>query len=407
MVSWEYPPLVVGGLGRHVDALSRELGRLGHDVVVLTRGESSSAVEEVHDGVRVCRSAVDPLAIDFTTESLLAWANAAEHSLLRAALPLLRQWRPDVVHAHDWLVAQSATTIAQFTGAPLVATLHATEAGRHQGWLPRPLNLAIHSVERWLARDAAAVITCSTAMQDEVARLFELPTDRIAVIGNGIDPGQWRVQPARHASARRAYSGSGPLLVFAGRLVHEKGVQTLIDALPELRRHWPGLRLVVAGSGHHADHLRELARRRRVVRAVSWVGFAGQEDLAALFGAADAVVVPSIYEPFGLVALEAAAARAPLVVTDTGGLHDLVAAGVVAASCPPDDADALAKAIRGVLEDRAEARRASARAARHVARTCTWQAVATDTVQVYADAVDRVDVSRAPGARPRRRRRPD
>ena len=106
MLSWEYPPLVVGGLGRHVEALSRELVRAGHEVQVVTRGEKDEIVDELVDGVQVRRAALDPLAIDFTTESLLAWAQASEHALMRAALPLLRRCRPDVVHAHDWLVAQ-------------------------------------------------------------------------------------------------------------------------------------------------------------------------------------------------------------------------------------------------------------------------------------------------------------
>ncbi|MBN9618929.1 MAG: glycogen/starch synthase, partial [Actinobacteria bacterium] len=176
MLSWEYPPLVVGGLGRHVEALARELAATGHDVRVVTRGgEAAPSPGEVRDGVRVVRAAADPLAIDFTTETLLAWSQAAEHSLLRAALPLVRRWRPDVIHAHDWLVAQTAVTLAEATRAPLVVTLHATEAGRHQGWLPAPLNRAIHSVERWLARRADEVLTCSETMRDEATRLFELP----------------------------------------------------------------------------------------------------------------------------------------------------------------------------------------------------------------------------------------
>jgi glycogen(starch) synthase len=92
MLSWEYPPLVVGGLGRHVDALARELAAAGHDVLVVTRGESPTAVDELRDGVRVRRAAADPIAIDFTTESLLAWTQAAEHSLVRAAVASLARW---------------------------------------------------------------------------------------------------------------------------------------------------------------------------------------------------------------------------------------------------------------------------------------------------------------------------
>lgn len=389
MLSWEYPPLVVGGLGRHVEALARALTATGHDVRVITRGGSESVVDEVRDGVRIRRSAVDPIAIDFTTETLLAWAQAAEHALLRAALPALKRWRPDVIHAHDWLVAQSGVTLAAVTGAPLVATIHATEAGRHQGWLPRPLNAAIHSIERWLTHQSAAVITCSSAMHDEVTRLFELPDGAVTVIANGIDVARWQVPRGARARARERAVGSnpgGPLLVFAGRLVHEKGIQTLLDCLPSLRRAHPGLRLVVAGTGGYVDSLQARARKLRVARAVDWRGFVGEGDLAFLLAAADVAVVPSLYEPFGIVALEAAAVRTPLVVAATGGLRDLAANGVAAASFEPGDVAALTRAISGILADPRSAERASARAARIIARDYTWSAVAERTTQTYLRA---------------------
>jgi glycogen(starch) synthase len=389
MLSWEYPPLVVGGLGRHVDALARELAAAGHDIRVVTRGETACVVEEVRDGVRVRRSTVDPIAVDFTTESLLAWSQASEHSLVRAALPLVRRWRPDVVHAHDWLVAQSGVTIAQVSGAALVVTMHATEAGRHQGWLPEPLNLAIHSVERWLAHEARAVITCSSAMREEVGRLLEISPQDIALVPNGIDLARWRVAAGARRAARAQYGPDGPLLVFAGRLVHEKGVQTLLDALVGLRRRHPGLRLVIAGTGIYADQLKARARTRRVARGVEWAGFVAEDDLARLLSAADAAVLPSLYEPFGIVALEAAATGTPLIVSETGGLQDLVDAGVVAASFPPGDVRALTEAVDATLADPAAARRAAARARRLIRRDYTWAAVAARTAAVYTEATAR------------------
>jgi glycogen(starch) synthase len=385
MLSWEYPPLVVGGLGRHVDALSRELAAAGHDVRVVSRGESCAEVDEVREGVRVRRAAADPIAVDFTTETLLAWTQAAEHALVRAALPVVRRWRPDVVHAHDWLVAQTGITLAEVTGAPLVVTMHATEAGRHQGWLPKPLNLAIHSVERWLAHRAAAVITCSTAMHDEATSLFELAEDRVVVVPNGIDPARWRGTASARAAARARHAGAGPLLVFAGRLVHEKGLQTLLDAMPALRRVHPELRLLVAGTGVFEGQLQARARRLRVARAVEWAGFVPEVELAPMLGAADLAVVPSLYEPFGIIALEAAAARTPLVVARTGGLQDLVRNGVAAASFPPGDVAALTAAVLAVLAD-GGASRSRPGVDRIIRRDYTWRAVAAHTAAVYARA---------------------
>jgi glycogen synthase len=386
MLSWEYPPLVVGGLGRHVEALARELAGQGHDVRVVTRGDAAGPSTEVRDGVRVVRAALDPLAIDFTTETLLSWSQASEHALVRAALPLVRRWRPDVVHAHDWLVAQTAVTLADVTRAPLVTTLHATEAGRHMGWLPRPLNRAIHSVESWLARQSALVVTCSMTMHDEATRLFELPAERVRVIPNGIDATRWRASAGATAAARARLAGDAPLLVYAGRLVHEKGVQTLLRAVRPLREAHPGLQLAVAGSGVHEPALRELARRLRIARAVRWLGFVPEVELPAVLGAADVAVVPSLYEPFGIVALEAAAAGAPLAVAETGGLRDLASAGVAAASFPAGDTDALVSAVGKLLVDPVAARRAAVRAARLVRRGYTWHAVATRTAEVYDQA---------------------
>jgi glycogen(starch) synthase len=386
MLSWEYPPLVVGGLGRHVEALARELAAAGHEVQIVTRGEKDEIVDEVIDGVRVRRAAVDPIAIDFTTESLLAWAHAAEHSLVRAALPLIRRRRPDVVHAHDWLVAQSGITLAGASDAALVATMHATEAGRHQGWLPRPLNLAIHSVESWLAQSAAVVITCSQTMRAEAARLFELDPAHVQVVPNGIDAARWRATPRGQAAMRSRYADAGPLVVFAGRLVHEKGVQTLLDAVRPLRELHPGLRVALAGTGTHEAALQARARTLRIARAVDWLGFVEADDLAAVLAAADVVVVPSLYEPFGIVALEAAAARAPVVVAETGGLNDLVADGVAARSFPPGDVGALVQAVDAVLADPDRSRRAVERALRVIRRDYTWRAVADHTAEIYRRA---------------------
>jgi glycogen(starch) synthase len=391
MLSWEYPPLVVGGLGRHVESLSRELVRAGHEVHVITRGEKDEIVDEIVDGVHVRRAALDPLAIDFTTESLLAWAQASEHSLLRAALPIVRRRRPDVVHAHDWLVAQSSVTLAATTRRPLVATMHATEAGRHQGWLPAPLNLAIHSVERWLARTADEVITCSRPGQAETAELFELDPASVHVVPNGVDVDRWRSTARQRAELRSRHAGAGPLVVYAGRLVHEKGVQTLLSAVRPLRERHAGLRLVVAGAGTREEALHEQARSLRIARAVDWMGFVPGSQVATLFGAADVAVVPSLYEPFGIVALEAAAAGTPVAAATTGGLADLIDDHVATASFAPGDVAALVDAVDAVLTDPAAARRSVARARRVLARDYTWAAVAERTVRIYDEAVGRND----------------
>ncbi len=390
VVSWEYPPVVVGGLGRHVHALTRELAAAGHDVVVLTRRPTGSDAgthptqDERVDGLRVLRVAEDPPHLEFATD-IVAWTLAMGHALLRAALTRLAGWRPEVVHAHDWLVAHPAIALADATGAPLVATVHATEAGRWGGWLSSAVSRQVHSTEWWLAHRADAVITCSVAMRAEVAELFDLDPDRIAVLHNGIAPGGWRRPRAAVAAARERYARDGaPLLLYVGRLEHEKGVQDLIAALPRIRRRHPGARLLVAGTGTAAALLADAARTHRVLRAVRFLGHLPDADLAALLGAVDAVVLPSRYEPFGIVALEAAAAGAPLVASTAGGLGDVVVDGVTGVSFPPGDVPALAAAVDAVLADPAAARRRARTARSRLREEFDWARIAAGTAEVYA-----------------------
>ncbi|HKN95915.1 MAG TPA: glycosyltransferase family 4 protein, partial [Pseudonocardiaceae bacterium] len=211
MLSWEYPPVVVGGLGRHVHELARRLAAQGHDVVVLCRQEAGTDAsthptgDTVVDGVRVVRVAEDPPHLVFERD-LVAWTLAMGHAMLRAAHRLLRRWRPDVVHAHDWLVTHPAVALADLLDVPLVATLHATEAGRHSGWLSYTLNQQVHSVEWWLANRADALVTCSSAMRAEVAHLFDVDPDTISVIHNGIQARAWRIGAAEVAAVRARHS---------------------------------------------------------------------------------------------------------------------------------------------------------------------------------------------------------
>ncbi|GAA3054741.1 glycosyltransferase family 4 protein [Actinokineospora globicatena] len=393
MLSWEYPPVVVGGLGRHVHAVARHLAALGHEVVVLCRHEAGTDAhthpteDGVREGVRVVRVAEDPTHLVFE-QDLVAWTLAMGHAMVRAGLALLRDWRPDVVHAHDWLVTHPAIALAEQAGVPLVATIHATEAGRHSGWLSQPLNHQVHSVEWWLANRADALITCSSAMRAEAAHLFDLDPTAVTVIHNGIEPRDWRI-PARAVRTARARHSpdDAPLLVFFGRLEWEKGGHDLIAALAKIRRSHPGTRLVIAGKGSQSDNLADLARKLRVRRAIDFVGHLSDRALVATLSAADAVVLPSRYEPFGIVALEAAAAGAPLVASTAGGLGEVVVEGSTGLSFAPGDVDALAGAVRRVLNDPVGARRRARAAKARLPEAFDWGRIAEQTVGVYRAAV--------------------
>jgi glycogen synthase len=386
MLSWEYPPVVVGGLGRHVHALSLALAAAGHEVTVVTRHAPGAPLEEYADGVRIVRAPEDPPVFPLATPSLLAWTMAFNHTLTRAALRAACSAEYDVIHAHDWLVTHTAVTLKEHLDLPLVATIHATEAGRHQGWLPDEMNKCIHSVEWWLGREACRVLVCSGYMKWEVSRLLALPPGQVEVIPNGVDNRVWQAAASEVAAARTRFAGEGPLIAYAGRLVYEKGVQHLVSAVPRLRERHPGLRLVIAGDGPYRPELQSAAHRLRLDRAVSFAGFLTESELPAVLGATNATVVPSLYEPFGMVALEAAAAGAPLAVAATGGLAEIVEPGVTGVTFPHSDPHALAEAVDGLLADEVSARRMAREARAMVAERYCWAAIAARTVAAYTQA---------------------
>jgi glycogen(starch) synthase len=387
-LSWEYPPLVYGGLGRHVHALAEAQAAAGHDVVVVTPhpGSDGLAYDEVVHGVRIVRVPHDDPEVP-PHERFLAWTMALNHAMTRTGLALGRGWRPEVVHAHDWLVAHAAANLRAAFEVPIVATMHATEAGRHQGWLPDDFSASIHAIEWWLTFESRRVIACSQHMRWEVTRLFELPAEKVDVLPNGIDLSEWTTDPDEVAAARRSFGAEGPLVLFAGRLEWEKGVHTLVEAMPRLRRRFPGVRLVVVGKGSQQEMLEDLARRLRVSRSVVFAGWLTEGGLRSVSAAADVAVVPSVYEPFGLVALEAAALGTPLVVADTGGLTEIVEHGETGLVFPALDAAALADAVSEVLRDEVLARRVVRASRAVVERDYSWPTIAASTVTVYERAV--------------------
>lgn len=243
LVSWEYPPVVIGGLGRHVHHLATELVSAGHEVVVLSRRATATdpqthpTTDEVHDGVRVIAAAEDPHEFAFGTD-MMPWTLAMGHAMIRAGLTLT-DWRPDIVHAHDWLVAHPAVALAQFFDVPLVSTIHATEAGRHSGWLSGAVSRQVHALESWLVHDSDSLITCSASMRDEISALFGPDLGEITVIPNGIDTDGWPFV------GHRRRTGPARLLYF-GRLVRER----------DPRRHRGPAPYPPQPSGHHADHRR-------------------------------------------------------------------------------------------------------------------------------------------------------
>ena len=384
MLSWEYPPRLVGGLGRHVHEISRALVAQSVDVRVVTAAAPGAPSREQLDrGWRVYRSAGPELqAPDFLID-----IEQLNFGLLEAAIPLAAE--ADVVHAHDWLVAFAARTLTRAFNLPLVATIHATEYGRNGG-LHTDLQRYIHSTEWMLGYEAGRVIVCSDFMRREVERVLTLPADKVRVIGNGIDPGRLALTPAarRRLGEFRAKLAAPDeqVVLFVGRMVREKGIETLLEAAPRVLAAHPATRFVLVG-GPEADWLQARAAALGLGGAARFTGFVPEADLAAYYACASVAVFPSHYEPFGIVALEAMAAGVPVVTSDAGGLASVVEHEVTGLTTYAGNAESLAWGINLALGDRKAALARARRAAARVAERYTWQQIAKLTTAVYHEAI--------------------
>jgi glycogen(starch) synthase len=387
ILSWEYPPIVEGGLARHVRKLSEQLVAQGTEVHVLTRGGGRLGAEEDRHGVVVHRVR-EP---DFPRNDLDAFISWVEHmndDMRAAGDALADRLNFDLVHSHDWLVAGAARGLARRLRVPWLVTVHATEFGRHQGWVDKHPQSHIHAVERRMVRDADRVITCSHYMRRHVADVFEIPAGRITAIPNGIDPTD--LQPVSDLPRLRArYAAPDErLILLVGRLVYEKGFHLALDALggrDGVLERLGNVRFLIAGSGTAEAELKAQAKRLGLMAHGSFVGWTGDDELHSLYRIADLCVVPSIYEPFGLVALEAMASGCPCIVADTGGLREVVPGWRrVGLRFRAKDSRSLARVMETLLTDDKLRDRLVAEAGEHVLRF-DWADVARQTAVVYAE----------------------
>ena len=381
ILSWEYPPLIEGGLARHVRKLAENLVAQDVEVHVLARGREESPAEEEMDGVTIHRVREPERPRDLG--EFVTWIEHMNSDMLAAGVEVGDRHSFDVVHGHDWLVANAGDHLAKRFRCPLVVTIHATEYGRHQGWVDKHPQSYIHGVERWMANRAERVITCSAYMREHVADIYGLEEERISVIPNGIDPTELVPVDDLDALRCRFAKPDEQLVLLVGRLVYEKGFQLALEALPGLIERLGKVRFIVAGSGTAEADLKAQASELGLDPYGTFLGWIGDDLLHSLYRIADLTVVPSLYEPFGLVALEAMASGCPCIVADTGGLREII---------PPDervglrfnggDPEHLAVMVERLLTDEPLRDRLVAEASEHVL-TFDWADVARQVGAVY------------------------
>jgi len=391
-LSWEYPPHRIGGIAEHVYELSKALTRKGQEVHVVTLGIFPY---EENEGVHLHRIAVDASKPDFIN------CMNEEMEKIGASIIEFSGTHVDIIHAHDWMVGSAAINLAFRYRKPLVSTIHSTEFGRSQG-IKEEYQMKIHEEEERLVRLSDHVIVCSGSMKREIQGLFVM--EKISVIPNGVNVSKFDFF-VDGAAIKEKFCGlkSSKMILFLGRLVYQKGVNVLIGALPIILSSYSGVnrdvKLVIVGEGPMRKQLEKDAALLGVSKHVVFTGFLDDYTVRCLLKAADVVVVPSLYEPFGIVALEAMAAKTPVVVSDIGGLSELIsdAEGV---KVPLNNSESLAKGIVKILSEEDEEKRKveveeMVEKGFQKALSLSWDKVSEATIGVYKKALASV---RAPTA---------
>ncbi len=389
MLSWEYPPRIVGGIARHVQELSEALAEQGVEVHVVTASHPNTPNEATECGVHLHRVGIPPQpGSDF-----LQGVYALNATLQSRAEALIDEWlsggspkagEPLFLHAHDWLVCPAGRALKHTYHLPLVATIHATEHGRHGG-IHNDLSRAIHQIEWELGYEAWRIVVCTHYMLGEVHHGLGVPVDKLDIVPNGIRSEKFAFEfpEEERAQFRARYAPpDAPLVFFVGRMVREKGVQVLLQAFLAVKARYPNARLVIAGGGYRA-HLEQFVRFARLEDSVIFTGFIPDDELMKLYRVVDVAVYPSLYEPFGIVALEAMAVGVPVVVSDAGGLKEVVwheQTGIVTWAGNPDS---LAWGILRVLDDPESAKVRVQNALHTVQTEFNWQTIARQTRRVY------------------------
>ncbi|MFZ0712453.1 MAG: glycosyltransferase family 4 protein [Terrimicrobiaceae bacterium] len=379
LFAWDsFDSVFVGGAGIHVSELARALAKMGHEVHLFTRTAPEQAHYEQRDGVYLHRCGFDHDR-DFVRETRNMCRSFEHHFFTTRALA----GEFDIVHAHDWLTADVLSLIKRQCSARRVLTMHSTEYGRCGNNLHPGQSEAVRQCEWQGIFDAERVICVSRALQDEVIWLYSAPADKCRVIYNGIRPGSFDFS-CDPGEVRRSIGVQplAPMILFAGRVVFQKGVDILINSVPYVLNHLPTAMFVFAGDGEMRWELEGATRARGLEPNTRWLGKIPLERLSGLFKSCDVVCVPSRNEPFGIVILEAWSARKPVVVTVVGGPGEFVSHDRTGFLIHPTS-DSVAWGIGHIFANFEHARKMGENGRCEVEKRFTWDMIAKQTVEVY------------------------
>jgi len=381
MISWEYPPRIVGGIARHCEGLADALSNLGHEVHVFTLDFPGAPDYEETKGIRVYRTRSEVGHPNFLT-----WVLLFNHFIEKRLAGVSQIVDFDVLHVHDWLTAPSSIAFKHFSKKPLVFTAHSTEHGR--SGLHIPDSFTIDGMEWWATYESNKIIVTSGAMKGEVCGHFHVPDKKVEVIPNAIDLSKYQGSVDRWAVRNRyGIQPHEKLVLCVGRLVPQKGIEYLLHAVPILSRTRPEAKFIIVGDGWYRDHLEWIANTTGQRWKITFTGFISDGELVALTKTADALVVPSVYEPFGIVALEGMAAGVPVVASQVGGLTEFIEHDRTGVLVYPRNPESIAWGIEHVLSNPDHARWLAQNAAGVVQKTYGWEAIAKRTSRVYKEVI--------------------
>ncbi len=383
MLTWEYPPRIVGGIARVVHDLSHKLVKNGHDVTVVTYKEGDTPEFENDKGVKVYR--VENYMIK--PNNFTDWIMQLNFTLTAKATQIINeQGKFDCIHAHDWLVAYSAKTLKDSFQIPIVSTIHATEAGRNSG-IHDNVQRYINDTEWLLTYESTEVIVNSNYMKCELQRLFGLPFEKINVIPNGININNFNGITKDYDFRRKYAMDNEKIILYIGRLVYEKGVQHLISAMPKIINGYNDTKLIIGGKGGMYDELREQAKNLGIENKVYFTGYLSSKEVQKMYKCADIAVFPSTYEPFGIVALEAMLAGVPTVVSDIGGLNEIVDHGINGMKSYAGNSNSIADSVLALLYNHQLCNNIVKNAKTKVKQEFNWNKIAQDTFFTYEKAI--------------------
>ena len=384
MLTWEYPPRVVGGISKVVYDLSHKMVKEGNEVTVITYKEGDNVKYYENDkGVEVYR--VDNYMI--RPNNFIDWIMQLNFNMITKANEIInKNGKFDVIHAHDWLVAYSAKSIKESYNIPLISTIHATESGRNSG-IHDETQRYINDSEWMLTYESSEVIVNSNYMKNEVQRLFGLPYDKINVIPNGVNLQLFSNVNIDYDFRRQYAMDNEKIILYVGRLVYEKGIQNLIAAMPKVLDRYHDSKLIICGRGGMIDELREQVKYLGIDNKVYFAGYCDSKKMQKMYKCADVAVFPSTYEPFGIVAIESMLSGTPTIVSDVGGLNEIVEHGVTGMKSYAGNANSIADSVLALLFDPKLCANISQNAIKKVKENYNWAKITDNTYYVYQLAI--------------------